>query len=177
MRQAVIRQATHVKHGFVKSSSPPVLGTVFSTPLQPVVQTDTESCGIQKCMVARYKPLQPAFRRGGGGGHRGHSEEKPALQGGNRGNERKEAGTDEAAAEPSTTKTYFATRHSGFKYISWERKSQKWRLQIKGVRVKQAFHASLDDAKRMVARYKPLQPSCKRRGGHRGIRRRSLPKR
>jgi hypothetical protein len=67
-----------------------------------------------------------------------------------------------------TTKTYFATRHSGFKYICWHRQTQKWLVQITGVRVKQALHASLDVAKRMVARYQPLQPSqplqpaCKR---------------
>jgi speckle-type POZ protein len=31
-------------------------------------------------MVARYKSLEPALRRGGGGGYRGHSEEKPAKK-------------------------------------------------------------------------------------------------
>ncbi len=84
----------------------------------------------------------------------------------------------EAEAEPSTTKTYFATRHSGFKYIGWHRQTQKWSVKITGVRVKKAYHASLDDAKRMVARYKPLQSSAASvQEGIEGIRRRSLPKR
>ena len=79
-----------------------------------------------------------------------------------------ESGAGEAAAEPSTTKTYFAIRHSGFKHICCHRQAQKWLVQITGVRVTQAHHASLDDAKRMVTRYQPLQPSCKRPRGHRG---------
>jgi hypothetical protein len=46
-----------------------------------------------------------------------------------------ESGAGEAAAEPSTTKAYFAT------------------------------HASLDDAKRMVARYMPPLPALRRGRG------------
>jgi len=82
-----------------------------------------------------------------------------------------------SAAKPPTTKTYFATRHSGFKHIFWTRRVQEWLVQIPGVRTERT--AFLDDAKRMVARYQPLQPSCilslnrearKRQGGHRGPR-------
>ncbi len=38
---------------------------------------------------------------------------------------------------------------------------------IAGVRVDRCF-ALLDDAKRMVAQYKPLQPACPRQGEHEG---------
>jgi len=76
-----------------------------------------------------------------------------------------------SAAEPPTTKTYFATRNSGFKHIFWTSRAQKWLVQIPGVRTERT--AFLDDAKRKVARYKPLSPNRetrKRQGGHRGHR-------
>jgi hypothetical protein len=71
----------------------------------------------------------------------------------------------EAVAQTPTTKTYFSSRQSGFKHISWNSRTQKWRVQIAGVRVDRPV-ALLDDAKRMVAQYTPLQPACPRQGGH-----------
>ena len=99
----------------------------------PLSADKAECDGCRKCTSV----CDNGEKVGGASAETDHVSAKEAAAGSKGKNaSQAESGAEEAAAEPSTTKTYFATRHSGFKYIGWHRQTQKWSVQITGVRVR-----------------------------------------